>query len=222
MNLKVPLLGVFVLTVGCLIGFSGMAIAISRHEILMFDSYLISVIRVLEYPVLTPIMKFFTMIGNTESVIVLSVIVLLILYLRTKSRSEFILVFLVIIGAPVINRILKEFFQRARPDFHRLIEIGGYSFPSGHAMNAMAFYGIVAFILWRHIPTRIGRTVLILFSGLFIFTIGLSRVYLGVHYPSDIIAGYLASGFWLSLSIWVFQWYKEKLSARNRLSRRKV
>lgn len=217
MNLKVRLFGAFILTVGCLLGFSVMAIAISRHEIIMFDSYLISVIQGQEYPILTPIMKFFTMIGNTESVIVLSMIVLVLLHLRTRNRSEFILVFLVMIGTPVINRILKEFFQRARPDFHRLIEIGGYSFPSGHAMNAMAFYGIVAFILWRHIPTRFGRTVLLLLSGLFIFTIGISRVYLGVHYPSDIIAGYLASGFWLSISIWVFQWYKEKQFARKAL-----
>lgn len=222
MNLKVRLLGAFILTLGCLIGFSMMAIAISRHELLMFDTKAISVIQGIEFPVLTSIMKFFTMIGNTESIIVLSTFALLVLFLGSKNHSEFVLFFVVIIGTPIINRILKDVFHRTRPDFHRLIEIGGYSFPSGHAMNAMAFYGIIVFILWRHISSRLGRTVLIILSSLFILTIGFSRVYLGVHFPSDIIAGYLASGFWLTISIWVFQWYKDRQFAGKVFSRSHV
>ena len=125
------------------------------------------------------------------------------------------------IGTPIINQILKQFFHRARPDLHRLIEIGGYSFPSGHAMNAFAVYGILAFLLWRHIPTRLGRVALIMISSIFILMIGISRIYLGVHYPSDIIGGYFASGFWLAISIWFFQRYKEKRYAGNRFSESK-
>ena len=109
----------------------------------------------------------------------------------------------------------RNFFQRARPDLHRLIEIGGYSFPSGHAMSAMAVYGTLAFLLWRHISTRFGRSLLIFFSAMMIFMIGISRVYLGVHYPSDIIGGYFASGFWLGAAIWSFQRYKEKHYAKK-------
>ncbi|MFZ0446701.1 MAG: phosphatase PAP2 family protein [Bacillus sp. (in: firmicutes)] len=112
--------------------------------------------------------------------------------------------------------MLKQFFHRARPDLHRLIEIGGYSFPSGHAINVFTVYGIITFLLWRHIPSYLGRTILI--SSGFIFMIGTSRIYLGVHYPSDIIGGYFASGFWLSLAIWFFQKYKEKRSERKSLS----
>ena len=85
-------------------------------------------------------------------------------------------------------------------------------------MNAFAVYGIITFLLWRHIPSRLGRTILILISSGFIFMIGTSRIYLGVHYPSDIIGGYFASGFWLSSAIWFFQKYKEKRSERKALS----
>ena len=140
----------------------------------------------------------------------------LFLYFVLKHRIELLLFGTVILGTPIINQILKQFFHRARPDLHRLIEIGGYSFPSGHAMNAFAVYGILAFLLWRHIPTRLGRTVLIIISTIFILMIGTSRIYLGVHYPSDIIGGYFASGFWLAISIWFFQRYKEKRYIRNR------
>ena len=142
----------------------------------------------------------------------------LFLYYVLKHRMELILFGSVVIGTPIINQILKQFFHRARPDLHRLIEIGGYSFPSGHAINAFTVYGIITFLLWRHIPSRLGRTILILISSGFIFMIGKSRIYLGVHYPSDIIGGYFASGFWLSLAIWFFQRYKEKRSKRKYLS----
>ena len=85
-------------------------------------------------------------------------------------------------------------------------------------MNAFAVYGIITFLLWRHIPPRLGRTILILISSGFIIMIGTSRILLGVHYPSDIIGGYFASGFWLSSAIWFFQRYKEKRSERKSLS----
>ncbi|MFT9600173.1 phosphatase PAP2 family protein [Mesobacillus sp.] len=111
--------------------------------------------------------------------------------------------------------MLKLYFHRARPDFNRLIEIGGYSFPSGHAMNAFSFYSILAFLLWRHVPTRMGRIAVILLSTFMILAIGLSKVYLGVHYPSDIIGGFLASGLWVAVVIWFFQRYKEKLEIQE-------
>jgi len=148
-------------------------------------------------------------------VLVIALCAALFLYFVLKHRIELILFVSVLVGTPIINQILKQFFHRARPDLHRLIEAGGYSFPSGHAMNAFAVYGIIAFLLWHHIPTHLGRTILILISSGFIIMIGASRIYLGVHYPSDIIGGYFASAFWLSSAIWFFQKYKEKQSQRK-------
>lgn len=210
MNLKLQLLWAFIISVISLSGFSLIAIVISGHDILAFDSVMIAFVQGLETPTLTAIMTFFTFIGSWKSIIVIALLVIIFLYKVLHHRSELVLFSLVIIGTPMLNKVLKNFFERTRPDLHRLIEIGGYSFPSGHAMNAMAVYGILTFLLWRHIPTRAGRGLLILLSTVMIFMIGISRVYLGVHYPSDIIAGYFASGFWLAVTIWFYQRYKAK------------
>lgn len=210
MKLKGYLLSAFIIGLVSLIGFSYMAILISGEEILTFDQRVISFIQGLESPILTSIMKFFTFIGSFPVGVVLFLAGSHFLYRVFKFRTELFLFSTVIIGTPILNQILKHLFQRVRPDFNRLIEIGGYSFPSGHAMGAFATYGILTFLLWRHIPNRLGRTVLVIISSVFILMIGISRIYLGVHYPTDIIGGYFASGVWLTIAIWFFQKYKEK------------
>ncbi|WP_233129807.1 phosphatase PAP2 family protein [Domibacillus epiphyticus] len=107
--------------------------------------------------------------------------------------------------------MLKLLFHRARPELHRLIEIIGFSFPSGHAMNAFTVFGILTFLLWRYISAKWARGMLICFSIVMILAIGVSRIYLGVHYPSDIIGGYCA----LPFAIGFFQRYKEKRYVAN-------
>ncbi|WP_257390622.1 phosphatase PAP2 family protein [Peribacillus muralis] len=210
MKLKLQLMIAFIVSVFALIGFSFMAFAVSANDYLKFDSEVISVVQGWESPILTGIMKFFTYIGSTGSIIILSLFILIFLYKVLKHRLELVLFIAVMAGSPLLNAVVKLCFQRTRPDLHRLIEIGGYSFPSGHAMNAMSLYGILTFLLWRHIKVKWGRMLLIVMSTLMILTIGISRIYLGVHYPSDIIAGYLAGGFWIAMSIWFFQRYQDR------------
>ncbi|MFT4413414.1 phosphatase PAP2 family protein [Bacillus sp. UMB0728] len=221
MKLKGHLLSAFLIGLVSLIGFSCMAILISAQKIERFDQTLISFIRGYESQALTTIMKFFTFIGSFPVVLVLFLIVSFILYSVLRCRAEVFLLGTVIIGTQVINQTLKVIFHRARPDFHLLIDVGGYSFPSGHAMSAFAVYGILAFIFWRHILNRFGRTTIVIFSSLLILIIGTSRIYLGVHYPSDIIGGYFASSVWLTVSIWFFQRYKEKEYTRTNLYKNK-
>ena len=208
----------FMISLVSLIGFCSITILGKGQKLIQFDQVLISSIQSFESPTLTLVMKFFTQIGSFPSMFVIILFVSLFLYFVLKHRIELILFIFVVAGTPMINQALKQFFHRARPDLHRLIEIGGYSFPSGHAMNAFTVYGIITFLLWRHISSRLGRTILILISSGFIFMIGTSRIYLGVHYPSDIIGGYFASGFWLSSAIWFFQRYKERRTERKALS----
>ncbi|MGG3495725.1 phosphatase PAP2 family protein [Peribacillus simplex] len=210
MRLKQQLTIAFIVSVLSLIGFSFVAFTISANEYLKFDEVVIALVQGLESPLLTSIMKFFTYIGSTSALIILSLFILFFLYKVLKHRLELILFSAVIIGSPLLNLMVKLFFRRARPDLHRLIDIGGYSFPSGHAMNAFSLYSILTFLLWRHITAKWARVLLILFSMSMILSIGISRIYLGVHYPSDIIAGYLAGGFWIAISIWFFQRYQDR------------
>jgi undecaprenyl-diphosphatase len=210
MNLKGHLVIAFIISLVCVIGFIFISLLISDHKIIDFDSDVIAAIQGLESPTLTKVMKFFTLIGSSSVVSVIIILLIIFLYKVLHHRLELILFISAIIGSAVLNQILKLIFHRVRPNFHRLIDISGYSFPSGHAMNAFTVYVILSFLLWRHIPSRWGRSVLILFSVFMIMAIGISRIYLGVHYPSDIIGGYLASGFWLTVAIWFFQFYQEK------------
>lgn len=174
------------------------------------DLQLIRNIQGLEHPTFTFIMKFFSYIGDTVRVIVISIIIVLILYKVFHQRIEIILFIIILVGSVILNVLLKYFFQRERPNFYRMIIQDGYSFPSGHAMAALSLYGIITFLLWRHIPKESGRIILICTSTLFITLIGISRIYLGVHYPSDIVGAYLISGSWLLLTIWGFIQVKGK------------
>lgn len=217
MKQKGLLLIALLISLFSLMAFSLMAILISGKRIVQFDQKVISFVQGFETSLVTSIMKFFTFIGSMPVVLVIVLIALIILDKVLKHRTELVLFVVVIIGTPVLNQLLKFVFQRSRPDIHRLIEVGGYSFPSGHAMNAFAVYGIISFLLWRHIPTFLGRTTLIIISGIFIFMIGISRIYLGVHYPSDIIGGYFASSFWLASAIWFFYRLKSEANRKKTL-----
>lgn len=210
MKLKNYLTVAFIISVISLFCFACVALLLSSHQITQFDRNTIGSIQGLESPLLTSIMKIFTYIGSGTFIAILSIIVLFFLFKRTGQRSELYLFIATILGSNILFSVLKMFFHRARPDLHRLIEISGYSFPSGHATMAMTVYGILSFLLWRHITTKIGRTILIISSSIMILMIGVSRIYLGVHYPSDVIAGYFTGGFWISVAIWYYQRYQEK------------
>jgi undecaprenyl-diphosphatase len=210
MNLKRELARAFILALLSAVAFGFTAFLVSEHKVVRFDDTVMSFIQSFESPSLTWVMKFFTWIGSGTVITVLSILTLFILAKVFKYRSELILFVVVVAGASILDLILKSLFHRARPSLHRLIEARGFSFPSGHSMEAVAFYGILSFLLWRHIPNSFARGFLLFLSTIMILAIGISRIYLGVHYPSDIIGGYFASGCWLAAAIWYYQRYREK------------
>jgi undecaprenyl-diphosphatase len=210
MNLKLQLTRAFFVSLFCATGFGLIALLVSDKKIAVFDSTIISFIQGLEIPAITSFMKFFTFIGAGFPSVFLSVIVLFFLYKVLHHRRELILFLWAVIGSALLNEVLKFIFHRTRPTLHRIVNANGFSFPSGHSMAAFSLYGILAFLLWRHIPSSLGRGILIIFSTVMIMAIGISRIYLGVHYPSDVIGGFLASGSWLAILIWFFQRYQEK------------
>lgn len=131
-------------------------------------------------------MHLITSLGSTWVIVVLGLIIFWIIW-KKESRKRAWLFFITIAGGALINNILKIIIKRPRPT---LMETG-YSFPSGHTMNATIFYLAVAFILCRHIKSQKIRRLVILGTLLLIFLIGFSRVYLGVHYLSDVLGGFL-------------------------------
>ncbi|MBR2564087.1 MAG: phosphatase PAP2 family protein [Paenibacillus sp.] len=196
----------------CLFAFISIALSISDNQIHRFDAVLIGWIQGLESPGMTQVMEFFTWIGSELQVVVIAVVVMLVLYVFLHHRRELLFLASVLAGSTLLNTLLKLVFQRARPTINRIIEVSGYSFPSGHSMAAFSLYGGLAFLIWKHIPSFTGRLFMIAASAAFILMIGISRIYLGVHYPSDIVGGYFLSGSWLFTCIWFYRRYLQRLS----------
>ncbi|MFS0689509.1 phosphatase PAP2 family protein [Sporosarcina sp. 179-K 8C2 HS] len=169
-----------------------------------FDRSVIDAIQGLEAPWLTSIMLAFTFIGSTKVVMFLTTAVTVLLIWKFGTRSLAYFFFFTMIGTIILFQALKLVYKRPRPEFHRLAEVGGYSFPSGHAMMAFSLYVLFTYLFWRHIQSTAGRIALVAFAIFMFVMISASRIYLGVHYPSDILGGAIASAFWLTLMAFLF------------------
>lgn len=151
----------------------------------------------------TPIIKFITNFGGT--IILLSFSLFLLITIKNRKMGACICLNLIL--AFVFNIILKEIFQRDRPLDINLIEERGYSFPSGHAMIGLAFYGFIIYLVFKYIQNKYLKWLLIIFLVILILLIGISRVYLGVHYVSDVVSGFLFSIAYLIIYITIVNKY---------------
>lgn len=174
-------------------------VTISRPS--SFDLNIVSAVWAFRTPATTKIMKVITWLGNTSFTFTIALVITLV-GLKLKKNSRLIIMMLVaLIGASLFNGLLKDIFALSRPGIDVLISATGYSFPSGHAMTAAAFYGMLAYWLGNSLKSRPLRYLAAAFFGLLILAIGISRVYLGVHYPGDVLAGFAAGGLWLIVCI---------------------
>lgn len=138
---------------------------------------------------LTPIVKIITHIGGAKIVLVLTVVAIILI----KGLKNKLFLLTGIVGTAGLNVVLKHIIQRERPNINRLIPEKGYSFPSGHSMMSMAFYGMLIFLIFKYVKNTALKWTLIVILTILLSTIGITRIYLGVHYPSDVIGGFLVS-----------------------------
>lgn len=138
---------------------------------------------------LTPIVKVITHIGGAKIVFVLTVLAIILI----KGLKNKLFLLTGIVGTAGLNVVLKHIVQRERPNINRLIPEKGYSFPSGHSMMSMAFYGMLIFLIFKYVKNTALKWTLIVILTILLSTIGITRIYLGVHYPSDVIGGFLVS-----------------------------
>lgn len=182
----------------CLVGFLALAEDVFNKEIMNVDIIgykLISTFLISDF--VTPIAKFITNFGGA---IFLSIAtVMLFLLIKNKKIGLSIISNIVIIT--VLNQLLKRILQRPRPTEFRIVEETGYSFPSGHSMVSMAFYGYLIYLIYRYIKNKYVKWTLITILSILICLIGISRIYLGVHYTSDVLGGFLLSISYLVIYI---------------------
>lgn len=186
--------------VGCLLIVGKLGQEISAQKLAGFDSWLIEKVQSAITPGLTAVMLFFTFLASTWSLVTLAVISAALMLWQHK-RWEALFLLIALGGGTLFNLLLKWIFQRERPTIHRLVEETGYSFPSGHSMAAFIFFGMLAMLLFLFVVSRVTKTVIVVCTVLLILLVGLSRIYLGVHYPSDVLAGFAAGGAWLGISL---------------------
>ena len=144
---------------------------------------------------LTVIMKVITNLSSAYVLIAIAIGSLL--FIKNKKVGVCVTSNLVI--ATLLNQLLKYIIQRPRPEGYRLIAESGYSFPSGHSMVSMAFYGFIIYLIWKMVKNKRIKYVACGILGFLIPMIGFSRIYLGVHYASDVIGGFAISIVYLLL-----------------------
>ena len=182
----------------CLIGFLAIAEDVFHKEIIIKDIIgykLVSTFLISDFA--TPIAKFITNFGGAIFLIIATII--LFILIKNKKIGFSIISNLVIVT--ILNQLLKNILQRPRPNEFRIIEETGYSFPSGHSMVSMAFYGYLIYLIYRYVKNKYVKWVLIVLLSILICTIGISRIYLGVHYTSDVLGGFLISISYLVIYI---------------------
>ena len=178
----------------CLIGFLAIAENVFNKEIMNGDIVgykLISTFLISDFA--TPIAKFITNFGDAIFLTVLTII----LFILIKNKKIGLSIFSNLVIITALNQLL----QRPRPTEYRIIEETGYSFPSGHSMISMAFYGYIIYLIYKYVKNKYIKWISIVLLSILICSIGISRIYLGVHYTSDVLGGFLISVSYLVIYI---------------------
>lgn len=185
-----------------------------EKEVLFIDTAISQFIYSFRTPWLTDIFRFISFLGGKFLILACTIMVGLLVWKRHK-RETILFIFTILVGF-LLNNSVKVLLQVPRPNISPIGTSDSYSFPSGHAMNSFIFYALLSYFMFHF--TR-NKKLSILFSFMamsLVFLIGLSRVYLGVHYPSDIIAGFTGGFWWFITAVLIdktvifYKMFKEK------------
>lgn len=205
------LIGIFTTA---LIVFIFIARQVFQGDTRWFDERVFAFIATRVNDINTSIMEFFTFLGTHTFLIPANLLLTAWFLFIQKRRWNSIKIPAVALSSLLLMFLLKFLFHRARPFDPLLQQVKGFSFPSGHALMSVTFYGLIILIIWMDVRNIWLRWTLSLLLVLLIFTIGLSRIYLRVHYASDVVAGFCVGLVWLLLSLWILGKI-EKYTNRN-------
>jgi membrane-associated phospholipid phosphatase len=183
----------FILISGLVALFTELAEDVWFREGFAWDAPIILAIHRLSSPVMNIVMKAVTLTGGSVAIIL--AIVLFVWFARKRDYLNAATIAISLSGGAALNSILKVLLSRPRPSlFPPMVFASGFSFPSGHVAASVAVYGFLAVLLWRH-----GHRGFTILSGAWVLVVAVSRIYLGVHYPSDALGAIAFSTIWLML-----------------------
>lgn len=183
----------------CLLLFSVILFSVCKYGVLDIDNNVYNFIsKNIMNDTLSSILKCVTHLGGVAFIVLLGVLC----FMFCKKNRWFITFDLV--GCTVINQTIKHIVRRPRPNVLRLVEESGYSFPSGHSMISVAFYGLVIYLVYKNVNNKYLKWTLITLLSLLILTIGFSRIYVGVHYFTDVVGGFFLALAYLIVYIYIY------------------
>lgn len=155
-------------------------------------------------PEINKILQFITNIGDIYGYLAVGLISSIAFYLKFKNWRFVIQIVFVLGISALSNLALKQVINRPRPEMEHLVSVATLSYPSGHAMSAISFYGFLIYLCFGFNMNKWIKLGIIFFLTLLIISIGVSRIYLGVHFPSDIAGGFIAGLIWVAFCIIIF------------------
>lgn len=165
-----------------------------------FDEAAFSLAADMQSTGFTAFIEFITFFASRHFMTAAGLLLIAYFLFVRKHRWYSLKVPVVALGSISLNLVLKFFFDRPRPDMP-LVEASGLSFPSGHSMVAASFYSLIIYLTWRHVESKPLRNLLVALLIIFILLIGFSRIYLRVHYATDVVAGFAAGILWVIIGI---------------------
>lgn len=195
----------------CLIIFLILTYIVSAGQELAFDTAIREWFYSIRTPWLTEVVKAITFMGNTNTIVTLCVLLLVVPLVKGKfglqiTKKVGIPIAATAIIGSAINKTIKHTILRPRPDVSlHLIEQGGWSFPSGHSISGLLMYGLLAWLIRRYVKDKsVANAATVILTMLWI-GVGLSRIYLGVHYPTDVLGGWMLGMVIMMVTIMVIE-----------------
>lgn len=205
---------VLILFIASLIVLSLLAFRVFQLKDEQFDHLVFEKVSVLVSNNTTSFLQFITFLGSTWFLASVNILLALYFLFIRKHKWYSIKVPVIALGGVLLMFLMKQFFNRPRPLTPLLEAIDGFSFPSGHSFMSVVTYGLLIFLVWNSSAKQLHKMLLIFCLALLILLIGFSRIYLRVHYFSDVMAGFSAGIIWLSLSLFTIRKI-ERYSSRN-------
>jgi undecaprenyl-diphosphatase len=182
-------------SIAALLLFAWLASEMREGDTLKFDAAVRGWVHLFASPATTRVMSFISLLGDQVLIAELIIAVAVFLWLRWKRGAAWLV--LATLGGVILDTVLKHSFHRQRPVPFFGSALHSYSFPSGHALVSFCFYAVLAGLIADRVRPLWLRVLVGLIAAALVISIGISRIYLGVHYPSDVIAGYLAAAMWV-------------------------
>ncbi len=194
-------IGVFITLIFAYLFFGLVQDLIGQDPLIQSDLRIINLVQIFRSPFLNSSMLFITYLGRWQ-IVFLGTIAIGILFFLTK-RWRYLITLTTSVGfGQILVWLIKNMAKRPRPSLiNALVQEESFSFPSGHSFVAFSFYGLLTYFLFRKVKGKLLKILVALVGFMLIFLIGLSRIYLGAHWPSDVLAGYACGAAWLSIMI---------------------